>query len=346
MYANAALATYPEFDSESIIATAGSKEKGRGGAYTDFHGSEVAFWPDAEKLVAGAMQGGRPEVILESTPNGAQGYFYDKCMEALDGDSIWTLHFYPWWWDDEYRIELKAGERLTFDDEELNLMREHGLVPEQINWRRYKKRELRRLFSQEYPEDPLTCFLTSGNSYFGDLSNVFIAPLDVAHDPEHEYFGGLDFGQTADYTALIVLDATVNQMVDILHINKLEWSEQRSRIKQMYDKWNLKALGAERNSIGSVNIEALHDAGMSVMPFDTTNETKADIMSNLYEAIHTSGLKLQPSPVLRQEMYNFVSSQLPSGIWRLAADEDGHDDTVIALAIALWAKMSSKMQIF
>jgi hypothetical protein len=115
-YANAALTTYPEFDSEAIIAKAGSVEVGRGGTYTDFHGSEVSRWPDAEKLIAGAMQGGSPDVILESTPNGAQGWFYERCMEALEGDGIWKLHFYPWWWDDGYR----ADEYINLTKDELH----------------------------------------------------------------------------------------------------------------------------------------------------------------------------------------------------------------------------------
>ena len=68
-YANATLTTYPEFDSTAVIATAGNVEVGRGDTYTDMHGSEVAFWPDAERIVAGAMQGGNPDVVLESTPN-------------------------------------------------------------------------------------------------------------------------------------------------------------------------------------------------------------------------------------------------------------------------------------
>ena len=72
-YANASLATYPEFDSSAVIATAGNVETGRGNTYTDMHGAEVAFWKDAGKIVAGAMQGGDPDVVLESTPNGAQG---------------------------------------------------------------------------------------------------------------------------------------------------------------------------------------------------------------------------------------------------------------------------------
>ena len=92
-YSNDTMTTYPEFDSSATITTAGGVQKGRGDTYTDFHGSEVAFWKDAEKIVAGAMQGGNPDVILESTPNGAQGYFYDRCMEAIHDEGVWRLHF-------------------------------------------------------------------------------------------------------------------------------------------------------------------------------------------------------------------------------------------------------------
>ncbi|MEP0860952.1 MAG: hypothetical protein HRF52_05900, partial [Ignavibacterium sp.] len=82
-YANASLSTYPETDSSHYIGTAGNTDVGRGGSYTDIHLSEVAFFPDAEKIVAGAMQGGNPNIILESTANGAQGYFYELCMDSL-----------------------------------------------------------------------------------------------------------------------------------------------------------------------------------------------------------------------------------------------------------------------
>ena len=120
----------------------------------------------------------------------------------------------------------------------------------------------------------------------------------------------------------------------------------RKRIKAECDKWHVKALGCEMNSIGSVNFEALHYDGVPVYPFDTTNETKGDIMSDLYEAIHTNGWQLQDDPILRHEMHNFVSVQLPSGIWRLAASGEGHDDTVMGLGIAKWAVLAARMQIF
>ena len=332
-YSNATLTTYPEFDSESVIATAGNREAGRGGTYTDFHGSEVAFWKDAEKIIAGAMQGGNPDVILESTPNGAQGYFYDRCMEALRGDGIWKLHFYPWWWDDTYQIELKPGETIEFTDEERRLSEKHKLTQEQIKWRRNKQTELRALFIQEYPEDPITCFITSGNSYFGDIEGVYTASENTPYQSGHRYAAGLDWGQENDYTAMIVLDATTREMVDKLHVRKMSWGEIRRRAKQLYSKWNLKYIVAEANSIGSVNIEELRKLKMKVIPFDTNNESKSTIMGALYEALH-DGWKLQDWEVLKHELRTFVSTQLPSGIWRLAADGEGHDDTVIALALA------------
>ena len=334
-YANATLATYPEFDSTATIATAGNLETGRGDTYTELHGSEVAFWKDAERIVAGAMQGGSPQVTLESTPNGAQGFFYDKCMEALGGDSVWRLHFYPWWWDENYKIAVGDDTvKITYSDEEGKLVEKHRLSFEQILWRREKVRELGRLFIQEYPEDVVSCFLTSGNSYFGDLSGVFTAPAGAEYIEGHEYIAGLDFGQT-DFTAMPVFDKTTRQQVDLLHINKTEWSEQRNRIKQMCDKWHLESVLAERNSIGAVNIEALRDIGVYAQPFDTTNESKAGIMSNMHELLH-QGWKLLDIPVQKHEFNTFVSSQLPSGAWRLAAEGDGHDDIVMACGIALW----------
>lgn len=332
-YANATLATYPEFDSTSTIATAGNVETGRGDTYTELHGSEVAFWKDAERIVAGAMQGGSPQVTLESTPNGAQGFFYDKCMEALSGGGVWTLHFYPWWWDDNYRVD---GADITPTDAEAELIEKHGLDHSQIRWRRGKVAELGRLFPQEYPEDVVSCFLTSGNGYFGDLSGVFTAPMDAEWVEGHEYIAGLDFGQT-DYTAMPVFDKTTKQQVDLLHINNMEWAEIRNRIKQVYDKWHLRSVIAERNSIGQPNIEALQNMGVYAVAFDTTNESKSAIMSNMNECIHAGGWKMLPLAVQRHEMNTFVATQLQSGAWRLAADGDGHDDTVIGNALAIWS---------
>lgn len=335
-YANASMTSYPEFDSNVYISTAGNKQSGRGGTYTDFHGSEVAFWNDAESIVIGAMQGGSPDVVLESTPNGAQGYFYEKCMEALRGNSLWKLHFYQWWWDNSYRL---AGDPITLEADELQLRQKYNLDDSQIRWRRSKRAELGRFFFQEYPEDVLTCFLTSGNGFFGNMENVFVPDSDVKYDPSHAYVAGLDFGQK-DFTSLSVFDKTTKKQVDLLHVNNLDWSEIRRRIKGVYDKWNLESILAESNSIGSVNIEELEKIGVKCKMFSTTTETKQAIISNMNEAIHNGGWKLLDIPVQRHEMNTFIASQLPSGAWKYHAQGNGHDDTVISNALALWSAIA------
>lgn len=334
-YANASLTTYPQMNSEAIIAKAGSVQVGRGATLTDIHGSEVAFWPDAEKIIAGATQSGNPDIILESTPNGAQGTFYELCLEALDGNSVWVLHFYPWWWEPDYRIPLDPNEVLCYSNDEAHLVEKYRMTSEQIKWRRHKQKELKGLFIQEYPEDPVTCFLTSGNSFFGNLTGIFTAPHNAEWQEGHRYTAGLDWGQADDYTCMIVVDWTELCMVDMLHFNRVDWKEIRRRVYECYRKWHLDYLVAEYNSIGSVNIEALHDMGIYAWPFETNNASKAKVMGDTYDVLHSGKFHLMDDPILKHELAGFVANQLPSGLWRLEGGGGGHDDTVIALALAV-----------
>lgn len=343
-YSNSRLITYPDFDSEAILATAGNKYTGRGGTYTRIHFSEAAFSPEMESIMAGILQGGNPELDLESTPNGAQGYFYEKCMEVLDGNPTWTLFFFQWWLTPEYRLALESGEQLVYTDEEAALVAQHGLSPEQIKWRRDKRRELKHLFFQEYPEDIYSCFLLSGTGYFGDVSHACqIKAGSIAYDPSHTYVAGLDFGQSNDYTVLSVLDKTTLQQVAILRINRLGWPEMRRQVIALCKQWNVSLLVGEANSMGRTNLEAFQSempvAGCDtqVRPFETTNLSKAGIMSDLHEAIHGGGLLLLDDKVQRDELQKAVSKQTPSGAWKVEAPSGGHDDTVIALALSLRA---------
>jgi hypothetical protein len=57
-------------------------------------------------------------------------------------------------------------------------------------------------------------------------------------------------------------------------------------------------------------------------------------MSDLNESLHAGGLKLLDDPIVRHELNTFVATQTGSGLWKLAAEGEGHDDTVIALALS------------
>lgn len=344
-YSNAVETTYPTTHSRCEIVTAGNKQSGRGSTRTILHGTEVAFWPDAKAIMSGALQAGDPQwVVLESTANGAQGYFYNLCMEALDGNNDWTLHFYPWWWEPGYAIPLDDGETLSYDDEEQALVEKYHLKPEQIKWRRTKKRELKDQFAQEYAEDPHTCFLQSGNGYFGDLSLCWTAPYGAEPHPDHRYLAGMDFGQTNDYTAVSVIDVTTRRQVAFERWNRMQWKDMRLNAIRLCKHWGVQVLVAEQNSMGSTNIEEMYremeaeKATFALQPFETTNESKTSIMSDMHEALHSGTLKLLPDPVQKHEFGAFISKQLPSGAWRLAAQGDEHDDAVICNGLA-WSRV-------
>ena len=336
-YSNATLATYSDYDSEAMIATAGNVQTGRGATYTDVHGSEVAFWKDAESIVAGVLQAGKPNVVLESTANGAQGYFYRLAMEALDGNTDWRLHFYPWWHEPTYRKPHNAP--LDYRDDELVLMARNDLDSEQINWRRMKQRELKHLFLQEYPEDPKSCFITSGASYFGDIERVYKAPFNLGYNEDHEYFAGVDWGQSVDFTVCSVIDKTADMQVDLLRVNGMSKAEMRRRIRGMCEKWHVKRLKPEANSMGASEIEVLrtefttHGVETYIDPFLTSNASKSRAASSFYDALHERGLLLLNDQQQRAEMRAFQAIQLPSLIWRLEGKGE-HDDIVIANMLA------------
>jgi hypothetical protein len=350
--ANATTTTYPDTQSEVTIATAGSGNVGRGGTYNRVHGSEVAFWKDADAIMAGIMQGVPLDGVieLESTPNGAQGWFYERCMEALDGNSDWKLHFYQWWHDSGYQIALEPGEQLVYTPEEQRLVDQHGLTAAQIKWRRKKQRELTpRLFQQEYPEDPHSCFLASGNGYFSDidLTNVLTAVNSEPSD-RRRIVGGLDFGQTNDFTVLSLGDADSLQEVSLLRVNRLPWEDIRRRVVDECIKWNVRVLYPEWNSIGGPNMEALRKEfaargyEIALIAFKTTPQSKPPLITGFHYALGEAGLKLLHDPVGRQELLSFTAMQAPSGAWKYEGLP--HDDTVIARAI-MWHAIAGGSQL-
>lgn len=331
---------YPQTGSRFYMNTAGSAQGGRAGTYTKVHGSEVAHWSHAAAIMAGLLQGVPKDgqIVLESTTNGQQGWFFEQCMAALVGDSEWHLHFFPWWYDDDYVLPVIEPLKLTAEEQQLTDA--HHLTHGQIAWRRMKIRELGPLFPQEYPEDIHSAFIASGLGYFILRNTMFTAPTDATPQVGHQYVAGLDFGQANDYTVLSILDATTKQQVHLLRVNRLPWAEMRRQVVDLCRAWNVQLLVPEANSMGTTNIEALvnelYAAGCAtgVLAFQTTLTSKTTMLATLRLALEESALVLLPDPVQRREMSAFTSKQTASGIWQLSAPDGEHDDTVMATGLA------------
>lgn len=203
--------TFPDVNGIFYIGSARSYVFGRGEPIHNFLGSEVAFWPDATKIMVptGQRVPLHGTIVLESTPNGEDGngkYFRDTYVQGKDGRGIYHSHFYRWWDHEEYQLEegnmyalpMDRGPLFGLVDEELVLMETHGVTEPQIRWRRRKIKEFeqmqetgetRLMFGQEFPEDDVRCFIAVGDAAYDGLTVEKMAR--ACYLPKDSYQGAL-----------------------------------------------------------------------------------------------------------------------------------------------------------
>jgi hypothetical protein len=281
---------WPSLNSRFWVGTAGAAASGRGHTIDNLHCSEFAYWPHPEQTLAGLTEAvplnGR--VIIESTANGLGNAFHDLWVAAKEGENPYRPHFYPWWWDQGYRLAGPPLGELT--EEEQQLRQAHGLDDDQLRWRREKGRQLRDRFPQEYPENDGHCFLASGRCAFdttallaartrlagepapqllshlpgkdGDSLAVAPARLLVWRPPEpgREYVIGADVGEGlahSDPSAACVLDEETGEQVAELHgrVAPGRFARLLAALGRHYQR---ATLGIERNNHGYTTLEVLH----------------------------------------------------------------------------------------
>lgn len=201
-----------ETDSSFRVGTAGSKSIGRSMTINYFHGSEVAFWPNADEIISGMFQtipdSPESEIILESTANGTSGdgaFFFNLVQAGLDPRSDYLTLFYPWFMQNEYK--RKIIEPITLDDEEIFLKKTYNLTDEQLAWRRskilneFKGRE--QLFRQEYPSSIQEAFISTTKALVG-LQYIEAARKSIIQSLSAPIIIGVDPARTGDRTVITI----------------------------------------------------------------------------------------------------------------------------------------------
>ncbi len=182
---------FGEIGSEIRVASASDGNAGRGLSVQNLHLSEVGRWHgDAAATMAGLRAALAPggEMVVESTPSGAYGAFYEAWRSGVDagrgvrGEPTLTggeaagedgapglpggmvRHFLPWWLEPAY-TGVGVGSALWTAEERL-LVERHGLTPGQIGFRRGLESRYGALRTQEFAEDPETCFRATGSCCF------------------------------------------------------------------------------------------------------------------------------------------------------------------------------------
>lgn len=217
---------FGNLDSGYRTGTAGVKGAGRSATYQYLHGSEVAFWRDADEHAKGALQAvpnNSGEIFLESTSDGMGGYFHQLWRDAKLGLNEYIAVFIPWWWQDEYRSNVP--EATVWDDSELVYQESHGIDNKQLMFRREKTRELggELQFKREYPANPAEAFEASSDDQLIKTEWLTQAIEYQLSESRGALVLGVDPARYgADYTALVlrrgreVIDAQVYKDLSLM----------------------------------------------------------------------------------------------------------------------------------
>jgi len=352
--ANVGQMVFPELDSEFRALSASDESAGRGLTVQNMHCSEVSRWPgDAAATLAGLRAALVPggEMVLESTPNGAYGCFYEEWLQA--GEKGVVKHFYPWWMEEAYVSAAVTDLR----DDELALVGKHGLTPAQIGFRRGLEASYRGLRTQEFAEDAELCFRATGECCF-DMEAVerrlavLQEPVETRRDGAlriwlpplagREYLVAVDTaggGSNGDYAAVQVIDlATGMQCAELQQrLGTLELARVVASLGREYGRSGRLALVAvERNNHGSGVLAYLDTVERYARVYEqagvagwlTSAGSKPAMISRM-GALLVESPWLFLSKRLLEECRTFVSH--PGG--KTGAASGTHDDCLMAMAL-------------
>lgn len=203
---NAKELLFKALDSGYKVGTAGNKAAGRSSTIQLFHGSEVAYWPNAEEHAAGILQtiadAPGTEIILESTANGIGNYFHRQWQIAERGEGQFITVFIPWFWQEEYHSDATDFKATS---EESDYQQAYGLTLEQLAWRRGKISELGEAkFRQEYPANSTEAFQTSGEDPLIKPEHILAARKDKSATEHGPLIIGVDPARFGDDRTSII----------------------------------------------------------------------------------------------------------------------------------------------
>jgi hypothetical protein len=355
--ANVRQIVFPELDSQYRVVSAGERNAGRGMTVQNLHCSELARWPgDPAEILAGLRAALAPdgEEILESTPNGIGGCFYEEWQTAPETGTV--RHFFPWWMERRYRT--KAVEENSLTDEERMLMAHHSLGLAQIGFRRKVQVNFRAMARQEFAEDPESCFRASDESVF-ELAVIeqrlasAPPPLELRRNgefeiwlpslPRKQYLVAVDpagGGSDGDYSAIEVLEmGTGLQCAEFAgHVGGLELAQLVASIAAEYNNaWVV----VERNNHGHGVLALIenvchcvrvyHQCGQSGWP--TTSVSRPAAIGEM-----NAGLIEQPDHFMSRRLLAECRSFVRQPDGSMGARAGTHDDRVMAMAIGLAAR--------
>ncbi len=258
-------------------------------------------WLEALRPALSDRQGG---AMFISTPKG-RNWFWRLWQRGQDGDDgEWASWHFP------------TSDNPYIPDSEIEAARLD--MPD-------------RFFRQEY----LAEFMDDAGGVFRHVMEAATATAQDERIPDgRQYVIGADWAQHQDFTVLAVIDLEKMALVHLDRFREIDYTIQSQRLGALAEKFKPVSIISEINAMGQPIAERLQRDGLPVVPFTTTNATKAAAIDALALAFERGDIRILNDSVLIGELQAYEMSRTKTGLRSFNAPEGMHDDTVIALALA------------
>jgi hypothetical protein len=190
-----------------------------------------------------------------------------------------------------------------------------------------------RSFTQEY----LAAFLEEGGGVFRRVRDAVDEGRreNEPARPGAAYVLGVDLARVEDFTVLCVLDGAGRQVYHE-RFNQISWERQLQAIVRTAEAYGAPVL-LDSTGVGDPIFEAL-SRQIAVQGYQFTSASKEALIDALALSIEQGELRLMDLPEQTAELMAYQYELTPSRRVRMNAPEGMHDDCVIALALANWAR--------
>ena len=202
--------------------------------------------------------------------------------------------------------------------------------------------------SIQWEQEVMANIVDGAHTVFKGVRNCIDPDIILPGLPEkdHYYVFGVDFARVVDYTVVAVWDLEQRALVHYDRFNILSYPRQVKRIVRMSEVWNPITIVCDAVGLGAPIIQLLREEGLPVREFVTTQNSKADLITQLALDIQYKNIVLPDDKIMLDEFLMFRVELTPEGREKYGAPEGYHDDVVMAVAYGYSQVSTQGLQIF
>jgi hypothetical protein len=261
------------------------------------------------------------QIILISTPEGMNGFFYKAITSGVytvittpalgkDGHSVWPDKF-----SDEYltTIRTEIGERMFQKEYQCDFASQEGQV---------------------FPDELVQACI-------GDKNHRFLLNHPYPFNDKKVRFMGVDWAQKRDYTVMVIVEKNVNndgpiEVINITRLRKVPWQALEHKFEEVFNLYLPRMVFMDATTIGSELYDKFRSRGLPILNFNFTKD-KGDLVKFSQALLEGGGVELPNSPELIDEFKCYWSTVTKQTQREKFGAIRGHDDIVTALLLALKA---------